>query len=163
MLKRFCCLTAMPLSVFNLHADFLQSTAPNVCHYCGSEPSEPRFIRQGYVLLKPPWIYDIGNGLVYDDLTPCSQRVATPTAYWSRSCKIKRFVCNAAAFTLSQWDAQCGHFFFPLLFYCHYILLDKVSSLVPACKSDTCGFVHLNLRTKFCQVFERTIFIFKKP
>lgn len=94
--------------MFNLHAGDLQSS---VRHYCGSEPPEPRFIRQGYVLLKPPWIYDIGNGLVYDDLTPCLLRVATPTAYRSTGGKMKRFVCNAAAFTRAQWDARCGHFF----------------------------------------------------
>lgn len=106
--------------------------------------------------MKPPWIYDIGNGLVYDDLTPCSQRVATPTAYRSKSCKMKRFVCNAAGFTLAQWDAQCDHFF-SLLLYIHYILLDKVRALAHAWISGICGFVYINPRTLFYLMLETSI------
>lgn len=140
-------------SVSNLRAGYRRSTARNASHYYGGEPPEPRFIRQGYVLLKPPWIYDIGNGLVYDDLTPCSQRAATPTAYRSRSCKMKRFVCNAAAFTLAQWDAHRDHFF-PLLLYIHYILLDQVRSLALAW---VCGFVHKDTKTPFCPMCETSI------
>lgn len=162
MLKRFCCLTAMPRQCLTSTPATCTPPPQTSVIAVGSEPPQPRFIRQGYILLKPPWIYDIGNGLVYDDLTPCSQRVATPTAYRSRSCKMKRFVCNAAALTLAQWDAQCGHFLISfILLPLHTV--SQSESLASACMSDKCGFIYVNLKTQFCQMFETTIFTLKKP